>query len=150
MRETVTIRREEFARLRVAAEDLADIEAYDRAVAEPGEAIPAESVRRMVDGESPLRVFRDLRGFTQAALAQRAGVNRVQIADIEAGRKTALCRRCGSWRRRLGWRLMIWCEGYRYVCSTCCRTRESKARSWVDLMTIPKCIIAATEMVGCR
>ena len=88
MGEMVTISREEYAALRAAAEELADIEAYDRAMAEPGAAIPAEFVRRMVDGESPLRVFRDLRGLTQAGLAERSRVNRVQIADIEAGRKS--------------------------------------------------------------
>lgn len=88
MADTITVAREEYARLRAAAEELADIEAFDRAMADPGEAIPAEYVRRMVDGESPLRVFRDLRGLTQLALAERSGVNRVQIADIEAGRKT--------------------------------------------------------------
>ncbi|WP_048649190.1 helix-turn-helix transcriptional regulator [Nitratireductor soli] len=88
MGEMVTITREEYSKLLEAAEDLADIEAYDRARRDPGAAIPADSVRRMVDGESPLRVFRDLRGLTQMQLAERASVNRVQIADIEAGRKT--------------------------------------------------------------
>lgn len=63
-----TITREEYARLREATEELADIEAFDRAVADPGEAIPAEYVRRMVDGESPLRVFRALRGLTSRLL----------------------------------------------------------------------------------
>ena len=71
-----------------SADELADIEAHDRAMAEPGEAIPADFVRRMVDCESPLRVFRDLRGLTQAGLAERSGVNRVHIADIEVGRKS--------------------------------------------------------------
>ncbi len=32
-------------------ENLADIIAYDRAVAEGGEPLPAEAVRRMVDGD---------------------------------------------------------------------------------------------------
>lgn len=88
MGEMVTITREEYSKLLEAAEDLADIVAYDRARRDPGVAIPVDSVRRMVDGESPLRVFRDLRGLTQMQLAERASVNRVQIADIEAGRKT--------------------------------------------------------------
>jgi transcriptional regulator with XRE-family HTH domain len=34
-----------------------------------------------------MRVFRDLRGMTQAALAERAGVHRVTVAEIETGRK---------------------------------------------------------------
>lgn len=33
-------------------------------------------------------MFRDLRGLSQTALAAASGVNRVQIADIDADRKT--------------------------------------------------------------
>lgn len=86
MNEMITIPRAEYDRLREAAEDLADIQAYDRAIAAGEESIPAEAVKRMLDGESPLRVYRDLRGLTQTALAKLSGVNRVQIVDIEAGR----------------------------------------------------------------
>ena len=90
MNEMITITREEYDRLREAAEDLADLAAYDRVkaalAAGEEELIPAEFVYRMMDGESPVRVYRDLRGLTQTALAKASGVNRVQIADIEAGR----------------------------------------------------------------
>lgn len=92
MNETVTISRVEYERLLEAAEDLADIEAYEKAKADLAagrdEMIPSAFVYRMIDGESPVRVFRDLRGLTQAALAEKSGVNRVQIAEIEARRKT--------------------------------------------------------------
>ena len=37
--------------------------------------------------EAALRVYRDLRGLTQAALAEKAGVSRVTLAEIETGRK---------------------------------------------------------------
>lgn len=86
MNEMITIPRAEYDLLREAAEDLADLQAYDRAIAEGGESIPAELVNRMIDGESPLRVYREYRGLTQSSLAAASGVNRVQIADIEAGR----------------------------------------------------------------
>lgn len=91
MNEMVTIPRVEYDRLRAAAEDLADLQAYDRAKAAlavgDDELIPADYVIRLLNGDSPLRVYRDLRGFTQAALAQRSGVNRVTVAEIETGRK---------------------------------------------------------------
>lgn len=91
MNEMVTITREEYDRLREAAEDLADLQAYDRAMADLAsgkeEMIPAEFVNRLVDGESPVRVFRDWRGLTQAALSSASGVNRVYIAEIEGGKK---------------------------------------------------------------
>ena len=91
MNEMVTISREEYDRLRAAAEDLADLQTYDRAKAAlaAGEdaLIPADYVNRLLNGENALRVYRDLRGMTQAALAKKAGVNRVSVAEIETGRK---------------------------------------------------------------
>lgn len=86
MNEMITISRAEYDRLREAAENLADFEAYSRAMAAHEESIPAEAVKRMISGESPIRVYRDLRGLTQTALAKASQVNRVQIADIEAKR----------------------------------------------------------------
>lgn len=87
MNKAVTIPRAEYDRLLRAAEDLADILAYDRAMAADEDSVPAEFVKRMVEGESPLRVYRSLRDMTQLELSRRSGVNRVQIAQIEAGHK---------------------------------------------------------------
>ena len=91
MNEMVTILREEYDRLRDAAEDLADLQSYDRAkawlAAGEDELIPAEYANRLLNGESALRVYRDLRGLTQAALAEKSGVKRVTVAEIETGRK---------------------------------------------------------------
>jgi len=91
MNEMVTIPREEYDRLRAAAEDLADLQTYDRAkatlAAGEDELIPADYVNRLLNGENALRVYRDLRGMTQAVLAEKAGVNRVMVAEIETGRK---------------------------------------------------------------
>lgn len=91
MNEMVTIPREEYDRLRAAAEDLADLMAYDRAqaalAAGEDELIPAAFANRLLNGENPLRVYRDLRRLTQAALADLAGINRVTVAEIETGRK---------------------------------------------------------------
>src|SRR3546814_10947304 len=87
----VTIPRDEYDRLREAAEDLVDLRAYDRAKADLAsgrdELVPSDYADRILEGESPLRVWRDLRGWTQQTLAQASGVNRVQIADNESGRK---------------------------------------------------------------
>lgn len=91
MGEMVSIPVEEYKALMAAAEDLDDLRAYDRvrAALDAGEEelIPAIYVKRMIAGERPLRVWRDYRGMTQAALAEVSGVNRVQIANIEAGTK---------------------------------------------------------------
>jgi DNA-binding XRE family transcriptional regulator len=92
MNDTITISRAEFEALQAAAEELSDLQAYDRVTADldsgRDELIPAAFADRLIGGESPLRVWRELRGLTQAGLANVAHVNRVQIADIEAGRKS--------------------------------------------------------------
>ena len=68
-----------------------DLQTYDRTraalAAGQEELIPAPFANRLLDGENPLRVWRDLRGLTQAALAEKAGVHRVTVAEIETGRK---------------------------------------------------------------
>ena len=91
MNDMVTIPREEYDRLRAAAEILADLQAFDRAnaalAAGEDELIPSDYANRLLNGESPLRVYRELRGMTQAALAEKAGVGRVLVAEIETGRK---------------------------------------------------------------
>jgi mRNA interferase RelE/StbE len=91
MGEMITIPLEEYKRMQAAVEDLADLQAHDRALADLAigrdEQVPALYARRFIAGETPLRVWRDFRGLTQAALARTSGVNRVQIAEIEAGRK---------------------------------------------------------------
>lgn len=87
MAETVTIPREEYDRLRQAADDLADLEAYDRGMKEKGPAIAHDLMVRLLDGESPVRIYREHHGLNQSALARLAGVHRVQVADIEAGRR---------------------------------------------------------------
>lgn len=51
MNETVTISKVEYERLIDAAEDLADIVAFDRAMAQAEESVPAEFVKLMVELE---------------------------------------------------------------------------------------------------
>lgn len=92
MGQMITIPLDEYKRLQIAAEDLEDIRTLDRVTADLAagreELVPAEIVARIVHGESPLRVWREFRGLNQTTLANVSGVNRVQIADIEAGRRS--------------------------------------------------------------
>lgn len=98
--ETITRRGREFAvipvkELQKLIEDaamLADVKAYDAAKArlEDGEdeLIPLEITERRLNGESPLRVWREHRKLTQAELAKMSKVSRALIAAIETKRKT--------------------------------------------------------------
>ena len=92
MGEMVTIPAAEYRALLGAATNLADLRAHDHAMAAIArgdeELVPAAFAKRLIAGESPLRVWRDLRGLTQTALSTASGVNRVQIANIESGAKS--------------------------------------------------------------
>lgn len=85
---------------------ISDLAAFDRAKAAlasgEDELVPAPFAHRLLDGEAPLRVYRDLRGLTQAALAERAGVGRVTIAEIETGRKRGSIATLGRLAAALG------------------------------------------------
>ena len=59
-----------------------------RIAAGADELVPASVADRLIDGAPPLRVWREHRGLSQSALARAAGVIRVQIVEIEAGRNT--------------------------------------------------------------
>jgi DNA-binding XRE family transcriptional regulator len=92
MNEMVTISRIEYDRLVCAEETLADLDivAQVKARLEAGEDefIPASFANRILDGENPVRVYREFRGHSGVELARLAGVNRVQLLNIEAGKST--------------------------------------------------------------
>jgi mRNA interferase RelE/StbE len=85
--DTVTIGRAEYDRLVAAAEDLEDLRVVEHARRNAEDSMPHALVVRLVAGESPVRLFREWRGLSGAELARRAGVNVVQLHDIESGRK---------------------------------------------------------------
>ena len=65
---------------------LTDEALFDAARAEDaGERLPHDVVRRLVDGESPLKVFREHRAMTQGALAMAAHVSSGYVSQIERG-----------------------------------------------------------------
>jgi len=49
------------------------------------EAIPAEFAKRLIAGESPVRVWREYRGVSQQDLAAKAGVSAAYLSQIESG-----------------------------------------------------------------
>lgn len=71
-----------------AYEDMLDILAFDEAKKRGAETFPTELVDRLIAGENRLRIYREYRGLTQAALASASGVSRAMIAMIETDKKT--------------------------------------------------------------
>lgn len=73
------------------AEMLQDILDYDEAkrqIAEGEELIPAELTFAILDGENPVKVWREYRGLTQQALATQAGISAAYLSQIETGKRT--------------------------------------------------------------
>ncbi len=81
----------EYRRLLEDARMLADIREFDMAkkALESGdeELIPAEVVDRLLDGENPVRVWREYRGLSAADLAKACGVTAAAISQIESGKR---------------------------------------------------------------
>ncbi len=86
--EMITISKTDYQSLVAAKQELEDIQAYDRGMNDNAEGIPHEYMLRLINGENPLAIFRQWRGHNQTELAKLSTVNRVQITDIESGRKT--------------------------------------------------------------
>ena len=51
------------------------------------ESFPLEVTERIIAGESPIKVYREYRGLTQVVLAQKAGISRPYLTEIETGKK---------------------------------------------------------------
>lgn len=73
------------------AEMLADIRDFDSArkalASGEEELIPAEVVDRLLDGDNPVRVWREFRSLTAVELANACGVTAAAISQIESGKR---------------------------------------------------------------
>lgn len=77
----------EYEQLKHEAEMLDDIRAYDAAKARKDELFPKPVADRLIDGENPIRVFREHRGLTQAQLATAARIARPYLTELETNKK---------------------------------------------------------------
>jgi ribosome-binding protein aMBF1 (putative translation factor) len=69
-------------------EDLLAVKAYEaRVAAGENDGIPMEFVDRLIDGENPVRVWREVRGLSAKDLAAAAGISAAYISEIETGKK---------------------------------------------------------------
>ena len=93
---TVTLRRSDFLALIEEREDAADIAAVrghlaheDRVGWEQARRnyLAVDEARRLLEGESPVRVWRQKRGMTQRTLSEAAHVAASYLAEIETRKK---------------------------------------------------------------
>lgn len=82
---------DEYERLQAAAEMLGDVKVYDEAkrrlAAGEDELVPAEIAERLLDGENPVRVWREHRGMNGQALAKKAQISAAYLSQIEGGQR---------------------------------------------------------------
>ncbi len=94
--DTVTVSRRDWSQLVSELQDALDRaavvgrrtqEAQNGRQATRRNYLTAREARRLLGGESPVKVWREKRGWTQRGLAAEAGVGAGYLADIETGRK---------------------------------------------------------------
>lgn len=82
---------DEYVRLVEEAEMLQDIRDYDaiKAMIEQGkeEVIPSEVTFALLDGENPIKVWREYRGLTQQQLAEMVKISKPYLSQIETGKR---------------------------------------------------------------
>ena len=67
-------------------EDIADATRQIAAIRKGEETLPAEIVARLTSGVSPLKVWREYRGFTLRSLAAEIGISSAAVSKIETGK----------------------------------------------------------------
>jgi len=82
---------ETYLQLVEQAETLQDIRDYDSAKAalerEEEELIPSEVVYALLDGQNPIKVWREYRGLTQQQLGEAAGISVPYLSQLESGKR---------------------------------------------------------------
>lgn len=70
------------------ARDVALIDAfYERLEQGQEELVPVRVVDRLLAGENPVRVWREHRGLTQHTLADKVGISKNYLSQIETGER---------------------------------------------------------------
>ena len=81
-------RYEQLVELVEDAADAAAVERFKKRLASGDEELlPSEMVDRMLAGENLVRVWREHRGLTVSALAERAGIAQPYLSQIETGKR---------------------------------------------------------------
>jgi DNA-binding XRE family transcriptional regulator len=74
-----------------AMEMIEDLQAFDAAkqrIAAGEELIPSQITYAILDGANPIRVWRTYRGLTQQQLADKAGISKPYLSQLESGKRT--------------------------------------------------------------
>lgn len=84
------VRIEDWQRIEELLEDLEDNRIADEVLADPNEEfVPTEIVGQLLDGQNPIRVWREYRELTQKQLAEEARIATAYLSQLEHGRRKA-------------------------------------------------------------
>lgn len=87
-REFAVIPIELYERLSAALEDADDVALFDAArAANDGFRIPGAVANAILDGEQPVKAWREHRGLTQEALAANVGISKAYLCQIETRKR---------------------------------------------------------------
>ena len=87
-REFAVIPIELYERLSAALEDADDAALFDSArAADDGFRIPGNVAKALLAGEQPIKVWREHRGLTQEALAEKAQISKAYLCQIETRKR---------------------------------------------------------------
>ncbi len=80
----------EYLHLQELAEITHDVAQFNKALQQGSEElIPDDYAKRLIQGENPIRVWREYRGLTQAVVAKQAGISTPYLSQIEHNERTA-------------------------------------------------------------
>ncbi len=88
--DVVVVPRARYDEIEELLEDRAALATFHRTRDE--ESFPREVANRLMDGDNPVRVFREYRGLKAAALAERIGKSPSYLSEIETGKKPGSAR----------------------------------------------------------
>jgi DNA-binding XRE family transcriptional regulator len=81
---------QQYQRLLAEAEMLQDVRDYDEAklaMANGEELIPSQVTYALLDGENPIKIWREYRGLTQQRVAEAAGISKPYLSQLESGQR---------------------------------------------------------------
>jgi len=92
--EVAILPRAEYERLKKLADEALEdagtarlVARAKKEVAEGAPLLPKETVDRLADGENPIRVLREFRGWTQVELVVAVGITQGYLSDLETNKR---------------------------------------------------------------
>jgi DNA-binding XRE family transcriptional regulator len=75
--------------IQACLENASDIAAAEAFRANPEETFPMKVAKALINGDNPVRVFRNYRGLTLKEVADKCGIAIPYLSQIETGKRTA-------------------------------------------------------------